>query len=109
MGWTGNLSDPGISYNQILNNRVTHAEMTGIQIEGQHNSANGNDIDNTLQFPIGCPARSYADADGVRAFGIGHSISKNVIHGMLWNTPATQNAHTDCLQTWGPLSNLSFD
>ena len=109
MGWTGNDSDPTVAHNEILNNRITHAEMAGIEVDGQNNSVLGNDIDTTLQFPIGCPARPSADADGMRAFGSGHLIEKNVIHGMLLGTTATPSAHTDCLQTWGPLSNTTFE
>jgi len=109
MGWTGNLSDPTVSNNEIVSNRIVRSEMAGLEVDGQYNSVVGNSISDILQFPVGCPSRTGADADGMRAFGTGHLLSHNQITGIAYGTVTNPAPHSDCLQTWGPLSNTIFE
>jgi hypothetical protein len=109
MGWTGNPTDPTVANNQILNNRIERVEMAGIEVDGKNNSVTGNSIEATLQFPVGCPARNGADADGIRAFGTGHLINHNHIYGIQFGTATNPVPHADCFQSWGPLTTTTFD
>jgi Right handed beta helix region len=106
----GNRSSGATAYNTISHNTITRAEMAGVHIEGQSNLIERNDVGFTRQYPPNCPARNGADADGFRFFGNGHSFISNRIHdiavaGSLYNP----NPHTDCFQSWGPATNVTFD
>jgi hypothetical protein len=93
--------------NSILNNRVYHAEMSGIQIAGTNSLVQGNEIWGTVARPSllggiysGCTTRSGEDADYIRFFGQGHEIKGNREHDIDGNATGNSNAHPDCFQTW---------
>jgi parallel beta-helix repeat protein len=58
------------SDNTISDNTVRAAEMAAIHIEGRENVIENNDLSDTRQYPLGCPRRNRADADGIRFFGL---------------------------------------
>jgi hypothetical protein len=106
----GNRSSGAAAHNAVSHNTITRVEMAGAQIEGQNNLVEYNDVSFTRQYPPNCPARNGADADGFRFFGNGHSFVRNRIHdiavaGSLYNP----NPHTDCFQSWGPATSMTFD
>jgi hypothetical protein len=94
-----------ISYNTFIRD-----QMAGGQIEGQNNLIAYNTVSGTLQYPPNCYQRHRADADGFRFFGSGHLFRSNLIENI--PVPGSQynpNPHTDCFQTWGPATNMTFD
>lgn len=93
------------SFNTIQGNTIFRAQMTGIMVEGQNNLVESNDISHTLQTPPGCG--TSGDADGIRYFGVGHTIRKNHVHDILLSESPT--AHVDATQTWGPAQNMVFE
>ena len=93
------------SYNTIKGNTIVRAQMTGIMVEGQNNLVESNDISHTLQTPPGCG--TSGDADGIRYFGVGHTIRKNHVHDILLSE--SPSAHIDATQTWGPAQNMIFE
>jgi hypothetical protein len=100
--FTGN--NDTLSYNTI-----THVEMAGAEIDGQNSLIVGNDVSRSVQYPANCPSRNGADADGFRFFGRGHDFQQNYIHDIDYDPTANPNPHTDCFQTWGPASNMTFE
>ena len=110
----GVMMDPADSNIQVLNNKIVHAQMSGINIDGTGAMVEGNDISATYQHPsvLGgifavCTndGGSDADADAIRFFGSNHVIRSNYLHDIEYdfsNTAAPNpNPHTDCFQTWG--------
>ncbi len=102
------------SSNQVLNNRIVHAQESGITIDGAGNLIQGNEIWGTYQHPsvLGgiyavCTydGGSGSDADGIRFFGSNHIIRSNYIHDIEYDfgnsSLPNPNPHTDCFQTWG--------
>jgi hypothetical protein len=103
-GWAI-TSDNTISYNTIR-----AAQMAGIHVEGRKNVIEDNDISGTRQYPLGCPRRNRADADGIRFFGSGDILAGNHIHDIaIPGTKFNPDPHTDCFQTWGPAENDKFN
>jgi hypothetical protein len=100
--FTGN--NDTLSYNTI-----THVEMAGAEIDGQNSLIVGNDVSKSVQYPANCPSRNGADADGFRFFGSGHDFKQNYIHDINYDPIANPDPHTDCFQTWGPASNMTFE
>jgi hypothetical protein len=93
--------------NEISDNTIRAAEMTGIHVEGRYNLIARNDISDTRQYPPGCPRRNRADADGIRFFGTGNVITGNYIHAIaIPGTEFNVDPHTDCFQTWGPARDI---
>lgn len=110
----GIYMEPTASNVQALNNKVVHAQMAGILIDGTGNLVQGNEIWGTYQHPsvLGgiyavCTndGGSYADADAIRFFGTNHIIRSNYAHDIEFDFDnfalPNPNPHTDCFQTWG--------
>ena len=103
--------------NLVSGNRIVRARMAGIMVEGINNLVEGNDISHSIQNPPGAPARSGADADGIRFFGAGTVIRKNYIHDIHLTEAGNHGCfegagacpHIDVFQTWGPASNIIFE
>ncbi|MGH7905941.1 MAG: hypothetical protein ACREP6_04880, partial [Candidatus Binataceae bacterium] len=97
-------------------NKIYHAEMAGINIDGQYDLVSGNEIWGTSQYPnrlggiySGCANRSGADADAMRFFGQHHVISGNYMHDIAYGTIDNPGPHTDCFQTWGSSASTTDD
>ncbi|MDO8432698.1 MAG: right-handed parallel beta-helix repeat-containing protein [Candidatus Binatus sp.] len=105
----GNPNSATTAQNLISKNVVVRAAMAGIHLEGQRNTAVGNDISATRQYPSGGPRRSGADADGIRFFGSGHAIRSNHIHDIPYGAAENPDPHVDCFQTWGPASSIMIE
>jgi hypothetical protein len=106
----GNPDSASTANNVISNNSFIRDEMAGGKIEGQNNLVANNTVSGTLQYPLDCYSRKGADADGFRFFGNGHVFRSNIIKDI--PVPGSQynpNPHTDCFQTWGPTTNMTFD
>jgi hypothetical protein len=106
----GNPNSPGTANNIISHNSFIRDEMAGGQIEGQNNLVAYNTVSGTFQYPPNCYTRNGADADGFRFFGNGHVFRSNRITNI--PVPGSQynpNPHTDCFQSWGPATNMTFD
>jgi len=97
------------SNNVVIGNRILHARIAGILVEGTNNLVENNDISSTTQDPPGAPPREGSDADGIRFFGSGHIIRRNYIHNITLADPGNPNPHIDGLQTWGPCSNMVIE
>jgi hypothetical protein len=96
--------------NIISHNSFIRDEMAGGQIEGQNNLVAYNTVSGTLQYPPNCFRRHRADADGFRFFGNGHIFRNNLIEKIpVPGSRYNPNPHTDCFQTWGPATNMTFD
>ncbi|MGE5350838.1 MAG: right-handed parallel beta-helix repeat-containing protein [Acidobacteriota bacterium] len=92
----------------IKGNRMTRCGQAGIQIAGQDNTIENNDISGTVQWAKTNPQN--LDADGMRFFGSGHIIRKNRVHDISLSDPENSaHPHIDCAQTWGPASNITFE
>ena len=115
----GLFMDPGVSHITVLRNRIFHAEMAGINLDGLNNLIQGNEVWGTSQYPANnggifsvCSARSGADADGMRFFGQNHVVKGNHFHDIAFGSTENPNPHTDCWQTWGgsiTITNILFD
>lgn len=86
----------------LRNNKVTSAVEAGIYINGTTHLIEGNDISHTRSV-------SNSDADGIRFFGSGTIVRKNVLHDMQVGDSPGQSPHIDCFQTWGPATNYLFE
>jgi len=85
----------------VRNNRLYRNAMVGIEIHGQYNLIEGNEVWGTIQYhPSWTNTPDWADADGIRFFGSGHIIKKNYIHDILYSVPENINPHIDCFQTF---------
>ncbi|MGE5429449.1 MAG: right-handed parallel beta-helix repeat-containing protein [Syntrophomonadaceae bacterium] len=92
----------------VKDNRMIRCGQAGIQIAGRDNIIEGNEISGTVQWSKTNPQN--LDADGMRFFGSGHVIRKNRIHDILLSDPENSAApHIDCVQTWGPASDIIFE
>lgn len=84
---TGNM-------NRVKGFKVTNLDSNwGIEVSGNGNIIEDNDIHNTKQ-------------DGIWFFGSNHIIRGNVIHDILQRP---DDPHIDCFQTSGPASNIVFE
>jgi Bacterial Ig domain/Right handed beta helix region len=110
----GIFMEATVSNVQALNNKIVHAQMSGINLDGNGDLIQGNDISATYQHPsvLGgifavCTddGGSDADADAIRFFGPNHIIRSNYLHDIEYDFDNTAlpnpNPHTDCFQTWG--------
>ena len=110
----GVMLEATVSNIQVLNNKIVHAQMTGINIDGTGALVQGNEVWGTYQHPAvlggifaGCTndGGSYADADFMRFFGSNHVIRSNYGHDIEYDNGDTSkpnpNPHIDCFQTWG--------
>ncbi|HEX2868558.1 MAG TPA: right-handed parallel beta-helix repeat-containing protein [Ignavibacteriales bacterium] len=92
----------------VRGNRMIRCGQAGIQIAGQNNTIDNNEIAGTIQWSRTNPQN--LGAVGLRFFGSGHVIRKNRIHDILLSDPEnSQQPHIDCVQTWGPASNITFE
>ena len=106
----GNPNSAGTANNIVSHNSFIRDEMAGGQIEGQNNLVVYNTVSGTLQYPPNCYSRNGADADGFRFFGNGHIFRSNMIENIpVPGSPYNPNPHTDCFQSWGPATNVTFD
>ena len=103
---------------KVINNKLYHNLRSGLDIMGNNNIVEGNEIWDTVQFadwPQGQnpPSGFQPDADGILFFGSGSVFTKNYIHDIPSSNPdgTATNSHTDCFQTWGqiPASNIVID
>jgi hypothetical protein len=102
--------EPSSAHISLLNNTFLHTEMAGAQLDGDGYLVQGNIVDGTYQYPSRCKKRAGADADGFRFFGSNGLFVNNIIKNIpLPGTVFNSNPHTDCFQTWGPASNVTFD
>jgi Bacterial Ig domain/Right handed beta helix region len=104
----GIYMEPTVSYISALNNRIWKAEMAGMQVDGQHDLIEGNEVWATQQWPSklggiysGCRSSGGSDADAFRFFGQHHDFVQNYIHDIVYGTTENPNPHIDCFQTWG--------
>ena len=110
----GIFMESTVSNVQVLNNKIVHAQMSGIEIDGTGDLAQGNEIWGTYQHPAvlggifaGCTndGGGDADADAIRFFGTNHIIRSNYAHDIEFDFGNTAlpnpDPHTDCFQTWG--------
>ena len=94
----------------VRNNRLHRDTMSGIEVRGQNNLIEGNEIWGTIQYhPKWRNPPAWADADGMRFFGSGHVIRGNYIHDISYNDPENISPHIDCFQTWGPAHDIVFE
>lgn len=79
--------------NIVTNNKIEHAYLVGIQIQGANHLVDGNTILNTT---VG----NTSDADCIRFFGDKQVITNNYCE-LHYDEPSKQaDAHEDCFQTW---------
>ncbi|OGO18784.1 MAG: hypothetical protein A2Z14_00275 [Chloroflexi bacterium RBG_16_48_8] len=98
------------SFNIVRNNKIYRAGLSGIYIYGQYNLIEGNDISHILQYAPGwINPGSGIDADGIRFFGVGHTIRGNFIHDITFDDPENVNPHIDCFQTWETAIDMLFE
>ncbi len=109
----GVLLESTVSNVKVLNNKIVHAQMTGINIDGSGDLVEGNEIWGTYQHPgklggifAACTNDgSGADADIIRFFGANHIIRSNYGHDIQLDNGDTSkpnpDPHIDCFQTWG--------
>jgi len=110
MYYIDSADDPATSHCLVSGNRIERASMAGIEVWGQNNIIENNDISHTLQYsPKWIPPPSWVDADGMRFFGKGHIIRGNYIHDITFDDPENIDPHTDGIQTWGPASDILID
>jgi parallel beta-helix repeat protein len=100
----------------VRNNRLYRNALTGIEIHGQNNLVEGNEIWGTIQHhPKWTSPPTWVDADGIRFHGSGHVFRNNYIHDILYGIPENINPHIDCFQTFTdgnykqPASNILFE
>jgi parallel beta-helix repeat protein len=94
--------DPVTSNCVVMNNRLHRNSQVGIEVQGRNNLIEGNEIWRTIQYhPKWTNPPGWVDADGMRFFGVGHTIQKNYIHDIKLDDPENVNPHIDCFQTWG--------
>ena len=102
--------EPTSADTTLLDNTFQDTEMAGAQLDGDGYLVKGNVVDGTYQYPSGCASRDGADADGFRFFGTNGQFVNNTIENIpLPGTTYNPNPHTDCFQSWGPASNMTFD
>lgn len=110
----GIFMDSSVSAVQVLGNRIAHAQMAGMQVDGNGELIEGNEVWGTYQHPsvLGgvyavCTndGGSNADADFMRFFGSNHVIRSNYAHDIEYDygdtTKPNPDPHIDCFQTWG--------
>lgn len=100
---------PLTAYNVVKGNRIYRASSSGITVDGRENLIEGNDISHTIQYPPGGPAFEGADADGLRPFGTGHIFRNNRVHDIRSDDLGNLDPHIDCIETWGPATNILFE
>ena len=105
----GNPDSPLTSYNVVKGNRIYRASSSGITVEGRQNLIEANDISHTIQYPPGGPVFDGADADGLRPFGTGHILRNNRVHDIRGSDLGNLDPHIDCIETWGPASDILFE
>ncbi len=99
--WAAVGSGAKASHCVVRNNRLYRNALDGIEVYGTDNLIEGNEIWGTIQYhPQWTNPPSWADADGIRFFGVGHTIRKNYIHDIKFGVPENVNPHIDCFQTW---------
>ena len=105
----GGPHSPPTAYNVVKGNRIYRASSSGITVDGKENLIEGNDISHTIQYPPGGPAFEGADADGLRPFGTGHIFRNNRVHDIRSDDLGNLDPHIDCIETWGPATNILFE
>jgi len=105
----GGPHSPPTAYNVVKGNRIYRASSSGITVDGVENLIEGNDISHIIQYPPGGPAYDGADADGLRPFGTGHIFRKNRVHDIRSDDLGNLDPHIDCIETWGPATDMLFE
>ncbi len=106
----GVFVEPSSANTTLLDNTFLHTGMAGANLDGAGYLVKGNVVNGTYQYPSGCASRDGADADGFRFFGTNGLFVNNTIENIpLPGTDYNTNPHTDCFQSWGPASNVTFD
>jgi hypothetical protein len=94
----------------IRNNRLYRNAVVGLEMRGRNHLVEGNEIWGTIQYhPKWENPPDSVDADGIRFFGSGHTISGNYIHDITFKDPENVDPHIDCFQTWGPAYDIVFE
>lgn len=102
--------------NTIRANRCWSNCIAGIEIHGENNLIDRNEVWGTVQLHpsviavegtnLTDPHLLYQDADGIRYFGAGHILRSNYLHdfgifGTMWGTTnLNMTPHPDAFQTW---------
>jgi hypothetical protein len=97
------------AYNVVKGNRIYRAGSSGITVDGKENLIEGNDISHIIQYHPGGPVFDGADADGLRPFGTGHIFRNNRVHDIRSDELGNLAPHIDCIETWGPATNMLFE
>ncbi len=105
----GGANSPPTAYNLVKGNRIYRASNSGITVDGKENLIEDNDISHTIQYHPGGPAFDGADADGLRPFGTGHIFRHNRVHDIRSDDLGNLDPHIDCIETWGPATNILFE
>jgi hypothetical protein len=85
----------------VRNNRLYRNSQWGIEFHGRNHVIEGNEIWRTIQYHPGwANPPSWADADGMRFFGSGHTVRGNYTHDIRYADSENVNPHIDCFQTW---------
>jgi hypothetical protein len=101
---------PLTSHCIVRENIIERAGLTGIWISGRQHLVESNNISHTLQHPrkwVNPPG--WADADGLRFFGSGHTIRKNHVHDIRLSDEGNHSPHIDALQTYGPAYDILIE
>lgn len=105
----GDSHSPPTAYNLVKGNRIYRASGSGIHVDGRENLIEDNDISHTIQYHAGGPVFDGADADGLRPFGTGHIFRRNRVHDIRSDDLGNLDPHIDCIETWGPATNMLFE
>jgi parallel beta-helix repeat protein len=85
----------------VRGNRLYRNAFAGIEVYGQDNLIEENEIWGTIQYhPNWTNPPSWVDADGMRFHGQGHLIRGNYIHDITYRDPENLTPHIDCFQTF---------
>ncbi|MCK4692589.1 MAG: right-handed parallel beta-helix repeat-containing protein [Anaerolineales bacterium] len=85
----------------VRGNRLYRNAFAGIEVYGQDNLIEENEIWGTIQHhPKWENPPSWVDADGIRFHGSGHLIRNNYIHDISYSDPENITPHIDCFQTF---------
>jgi hypothetical protein len=99
------------SNDSLLRNNIAYAVVSGIYFDGTNHLIEGNTITHSVtRGPDRVFFSASSDPDGIRFFGSGTIVRGNTIKDIyLDETPESDGPHSDCFQTWGNASNMTFE
>jgi parallel beta-helix repeat protein len=107
--WALPTNPAGVHDCVVRNNTFYRNGQFGIEVMGQNNVIEGNDISQTIQHHpcnVAYATATWLDADGIRFHGGGHMFRNNRIHDLTYG-PAGYMAGTSC--SLANLQNLTTD